>query len=160
MLSEDIAARSGGESVEVRPTVLGDCFVGGGQHVNCGHRVKKPLVGRITGQWRADLPVSCNRGGTGSVVTAGAKAIRSDGIVQPCWPRSRHMQVHSIAGHLAIRRQALLYLDISGGTSGQRGRPDRDGKVSSVFSENNSLTSNEYRDVAIWLSVLLIKKSE
>jgi hypothetical protein len=42
MLPKDIAARRGGESVEVRPTVAGDGVVGGGQHVHCRHRVKMP----------------------------------------------------------------------------------------------------------------------
>jgi hypothetical protein len=37
MLPEDIAASSSGKSVEVPSTVLGDCVIGGGQHMNYGH---------------------------------------------------------------------------------------------------------------------------
>jgi hypothetical protein len=46
MLSEDIAARRGGESIKVRTTVAGDAVIGGGQHMHCRHRVKCLLGSR------------------------------------------------------------------------------------------------------------------
>jgi hypothetical protein len=42
MLPKDIAARCGGESIVVRPTVAGNGVVGSGQHVHGRHRVARP----------------------------------------------------------------------------------------------------------------------
>ena len=42
MLAKDIAAYSSCKSLKVPSTVAVDCFIGGGQHMHCGHSVTMP----------------------------------------------------------------------------------------------------------------------